>query len=110
VFTVVGYNGQQVWTGREPTEIDYSADAGNVVSGLTWSSWTTTQAVGNGTWTYDDCLPDCASGSTTPYPATITLSGPVSGAFTHMTETTSGPHGFTMNFTYPGNDWALGAS
>jgi hypothetical protein len=102
-------SGQQTWTGREPTEMDFSGDAGDIVTGITWSSWTGTQAVGNGTWTYQNCVPDCASGSQTPYPAMIVLSDPVNGVFTSITETTIGPHASTQTFTYPGN-WVQNAS
>ena len=35
----------------------------------------------------------------TPYPTTISLSDPVGGRFTQVTETQSGPHGDTLNFT-----------
>lgn len=102
-------NGQQTWTGREPTTMDFSGDAGNIVTGITWSSWTSSQAVGNGTWTYQSCVPDCASGSQTPYPAMIVLSDPANGVFTSMTETTTGPQAFTTTYTYPSN-WVLNAS
>jgi hypothetical protein len=105
--------GKIVYSGREPVQIDYSADAGNIVDDITWSSWTATQAVGSGTWEYENCIPDCASSTHVPYPATITLSDPINGVFYNMTETTSGPQGFTNNYAYPGNsisEWALGAS
>jgi hypothetical protein len=102
-------NGQQTWTGREPTNTDFSADAGNIVTDITWSSWTATQAVGQGTWTYQNCVPDCASCSQTPYPATIALADPVNGVFTSMTETTTGPEAFTTTYSYPSN-WVQNAS
>lgn len=89
------------FTGRDPSTIDFSVDAGNIVSNITWASWTTTQAIGQGTWTYDNCVPDCASGSATPYPATIVLSNPANGLFTTLTETTSGPQGRVQTFSYP---------
>ena len=109
LLIAVATNGQHTWTGREPNTMGFSVDEGNIVTNLMWSSWTTTQAVGNGTWTYDDCVPDCAGGSTTPYPATIVLSDPVNGVFTYMTETTAGPHGLTSTYTYPDN-WVLSAT
>jgi len=31
------------------------------VFGISWKSWTTTEAVGEGTWARDTCEPDCAS-------------------------------------------------
>lgn len=95
------------WTGREPSIIYFSGDSGNIVSGLTWS-WTATRAVGHGTWGYESCDPDCAQGTTAPYPAVVTLSGPVGGQFTKGVEQTSGPHAFTEHFTLPST--AIGAA
>ena len=60
-----------------------------------------TEAVGNGTWTYESCVPDCATGPTAAYPATVTLSHPVGGQFTQGVERTTGSHAFTNNFTLP---------
>ena len=57
--------------------------------------------MGHGSWGYESCDPNCAQGSVTPYPTTISLSDPVSGRFTQVTETQSGPHGNTFNFTLP---------
>lgn len=88
------------WTGREPTTIAFSGDATNIVSDLTWS-WTATGATGHGTWTFESCDPNCAAGSQTPYPATVTLSDPVGGQFTRGVEQTSGPYGSTNDFTLP---------
>lgn len=88
------------WTGRRPSTIAFSGDSTNIVSGLTWS-WTSTTAVGHGTWTFESCDPNCAAGASTPYPATVTLSDPVGGEFTKGIEQTSGPHGSTYDFTLP---------
>jgi hypothetical protein len=90
------------FSGRYPTEIAFSADGGNVVTGITWSSWTANGAVGNGTWTYENCVPDCVHGSQTPYPATITLSNPVGGQFTTLTEYTAMMG--TASYALPGNN------
>jgi hypothetical protein len=96
------------YSGRYPTTIAFTGDSQNIVTGISWSSWGPDQAVGNGTWTYNDCVPDCASGSTTPYPATITLSNPANGMYTTLTEVTSGPNGSTQSYTY-GTSWPVGA-
>lgn len=88
------------WTGRNPSTISFSADSGNIVSGLTWS-WTATQAVGHGTWGYESCDPSCAQGGSTPYPAVVTLSGAAGGQFTTGVEQTSGPHGGSYDFALP---------
>jgi len=96
------------WTGTEPTIVYFSGDSGNIVSGLTWTSWTSQSATGHGSWGYENCDPNCAQGTVTPYPATISLSDPVGGRFTQVTETQSGPYGSTLNFTLP--DPSLSAS
>ncbi len=94
------------YSGMRPTEIAYSGDGTNVVTGLTWSSWTATGATGTGTSDIDSCVPSCAAASTDNVSTTITLSDPVSGQFTQMTETRNGS---TTNYTYP-NSWAQSAS
>jgi hypothetical protein len=108
VLVAPGGDGEP-FNGIEPVVMYFSNDDGNVVLGITWSSWTSGQATGSGTWDYEDCLPDCADGSQTPYPATIQLSQPINGVFTSMTETTSGPDGSIDSYTYPSN-WVIGAS
>jgi hypothetical protein len=90
------------WTGIEPTLVQFSGDAGNIVTDITWSSWNDNAAVGEGSWGYDNCLPDCAGGIVTHYPARITLSDPSGGRFTQLTEDQSGPFGRTSTFTLPG--------
>jgi hypothetical protein len=89
------------WTGREPVAIYFSADAGDIATNLTWSHWSADSALATGTWHYLNCRPNCASGASTPYPVTISLSQPAGGKFTKLVEQTSGPHGFTMTFTAP---------
>jgi serine/threonine protein kinase len=93
------------YTGTDPTQIAFSGDATNVVTGLTWT-WTATEATGTGTSDIDSCIPSCAAASPNPVTATITLSDPVDGHFTQMTETRDGT---TTNYTYPGT-WAQSAS
>jgi hypothetical protein len=100
VLTVGGY------TGMKPTEIAYSGDATNVVTKITWSSWTATGASGQGTSDIDSCNPNCAQAPPSLVPTTVTLSAPVNGRFTKMTETRNG---FTSTYTYPDN-WPQSAS
>lgn len=95
------------WSGIKPTIIDFSGDAGNVVTGIVWSSWTTTQAVGQGTSNIQSCVPNCAQGSDTPVATTITLSNPQNGSFTQMTENRNG---MTSVASYGSNNWPLSAS
>jgi eukaryotic-like serine/threonine-protein kinase len=94
------------YSGIDPTEIAYSGDATNVVTGITWSSWTATGAAGTGTSDIDSCVPSCAAASPDDVTATITLSDPVNGRFTQMTETRDGT---TTSYSYPGT-WAQSAS
>jgi hypothetical protein len=86
------------WTGRNPSVIDFSADGGNVVTRITWSSWTPTGAKGLGTSYLDNCVPNCAQGTTTTVPAGIALSDPVGGRFTVMKERRAGA---AATWTYP---------
>jgi hypothetical protein len=90
------------WTGIEPALMQFSGDAGNIVIDIDWSSWNDNSAVGEGTWPYDDCIPDCAGGAVKDFPARITLSNPSGGRFTQLTEDQSGPFGQTFTFTLPG--------
>jgi serine/threonine protein kinase len=94
------------YSGMRPTEIGYSGDGTNVVTGLTWSSWTATGATGTGTSDIDSCVPSCAAASPNNVSTTVTLSDPVSGHFTQMTESRNGS---TTSYTYPGT-WAQSAS
>jgi hypothetical protein len=94
------------YTGRAPAEIDFSADGGNVVTGIRWQSWTARGATGHGTSAIESCVPNCAQGPVTYVPTTITLSAPLSGKFTVLTETRKGR---AMTLRYPAY-WALAAS
>lgn len=89
------------WTGREPVRIYFSGDAGNVATGLAWSNWGPTDAVGHGTRDELGCVPNCAEGSSSPYPATLTLSHPVNGVFTTILEQMADPKGTSETFTTP---------
>src|SRR5690242_8119938 len=100
VLTVGGY------TGMKPTEIAYSGDATNVVTKIAWSSWTATEASGQGTSDIDSCNPNCAQAPPSLVPTTVTLSAPVNGRFTKMTETRNGS---TSTYTYPDN-WPQSAT
>ncbi len=94
------------YSGMKPTEIAYSGDATNVVTKIQWSSWTATGATGTGTSDLDSCQPNCAQAPPDYVTTTITLSAPVNGTFTHMTETRNSE---TANYSYPGT-WAQSAS
>ena len=100
VLTVGSYAGMQ------PTEIAYSGDGTNVVTGIKWASWTATGATGTGTSDINSCVPNCAQAPPNYVTTTVTLSAPANGTFTQMTETRNGS---TTSYTYP-NNWAQSAS
>jgi hypothetical protein len=86
------------YRGVEPAMIGFSGDAGNIVTGITWSSWTAARATGTGISDIQGCVPNCAQGSETPVTTTISLSAPVHGMFTAITETRNGT---SATFSYP---------
>jgi serine/threonine protein kinase len=93
------------FTGIEPNSISFSADAGNIVSRLTWASWGAS-ATGHGISDIDSCDPNCAQAPKDLVAATITLSDPVNGHYTAMIETRNDT---TLTWKYP-SAWALGAT
>ncbi len=54
-----------------------SGDSTAFLSGMAWSSWTASEAVGTGTYKLDDCQPDCAQGTVHDVPVVVTFSRPV---------------------------------
>jgi len=94
------------YTGTKPADIFYSGDGTNVVTKIQWASWTAAGATGYGVSDIDSCNPNCAQAPVNDVTATITLSAPVNGRFTQMTETRNGS---TTSYSYPGS-WAQGAS
>jgi hypothetical protein len=95
------------YSGIRPSTLDFSGDAGNIVTGITWSSWSAAGAVGQGTSNIQGCVPNCAQGSETPVATSVTLSAPQSGHFTQVTEVR---HGLHLNAAYPSSGWPEGAS
>ena len=51
------------------------ADATLAVDKIVWNSWTNDGATGHGVEFQDNCVPNCAQGSATYAPVTITLTG-----------------------------------
>lgn len=95
------------WAGVEPSQIDYSADGGNIVTEIIWTSWTQTQAVGQGTSDIQSCVPNCAQGAENPVTTTITLLDPMHGHFTEMTENRNG---LTSDYSDTPRSWPQYAS
>jgi hypothetical protein len=90
--------------------VGFSGDAGNVVYQITWSSWGPTSATGYGEMNMQGCVPGCASGTSTPTPATITFSDVVGGNYTAVTEwaadqvVTTWPQGASqVSLPFPGS-------
>ncbi|WP_377270424.1 hypothetical protein [Peterkaempfera sp. SMS 1(5)a] len=50
------------------------ADANDLLSSLSWTSWSPGVATGNGVRQLNDCLPNCVGGHFHDYPVRITLS------------------------------------
>jgi hypothetical protein len=58
-----------------PRRITNSGDGSGFVTNLVWSDWGSPQATATGTEEVDDCNPNCAQGTYTGYPATVTVAG-----------------------------------
>lgn len=95
------------WSGVKPSTIDFSADSGNVVTGINWTSWTATAADGKGTSGIQNCVPNCAAGTIRYVPTRLSLSDPQQGRFTQIIETRAGAN---STWSYPSGSWPLGAS
>jgi hypothetical protein len=78
------------YSGTEPQVIGFSGDGSNIVTNITWQYWDASSAYGVGTSDILGCVPSCASGSSTPVTATITLTNPIHGQFTAISESRDG--------------------
>jgi serine/threonine protein kinase len=59
----------------EPAQIVTTGDGSGYLKNLTWSGWGQPTAQGTGMLEVDNCTPNCAQGTYTGYPATVTLTG-----------------------------------
>ncbi len=60
---------------QRPEEIMLTcADGGMIVTDITWTTWTSKQALGTGIYSQNMCEPSCAEGSRVEVPITIKLS------------------------------------
>jgi len=107
----------QHWTGIEPASLSFGGAADVTVFAIIWRSWGHHQATGTGITNVNDCNPDCADGTITTYSASITLSQPVHGRFTVLTEVindamtgavTVAPT--TAIFRYGSAEWPVGTA
>ena len=94
------------YSGTDPSQITFASNGSNTVSGITWSSWTATGATGSGRADVALCLPSCVGTPASLVPTTITLSDPVDGHFTDLTETKAGS---SQSWNYAGS-WPQSAS
>ena len=78
------------YSGIKPGEIAFSGDGGYIITGITWSRWGPNEADGTGTSNIQGCVPNCATGSETPYSDTIVLSDVQGGQFTQVSSTRDG--------------------
>ena len=60
----------------EPPRIYLAADGSGFITRMVWTGWGTATATGTGSYEIDNCMPNCAQGTYTGYPATVTLSRP----------------------------------
>ena len=82
------------YAGQEPAAIVLNAsDGGGTIQGIHWTSWTATDAIGEGTLG--------------TVPTEVRLTSPVDGRFTRLGETSNGQ---LVIQAYPDNDWPTGAS
>lgn len=51
------------------------ADSGDMLTGITWTTWTQQHAQGSGIRVTKQCVPDCASGEATNQEVSLTLDG-----------------------------------
>jgi hypothetical protein len=60
-----------------PADCSLSGDSTYIIQDMTWSVWSSTEAVGSGTAVLDDCNPSCADGHIYHVPVVLTFSHPV---------------------------------
>ena len=63
---------------RKPAEMYLSGDGSLFIKNIRWSGWGTATATGHGTAMADNCQPNCAAGTFSHHPATITATRPAS--------------------------------
>ncbi|MGO9217566.1 MAG: hypothetical protein ACLP5E_07325 [Streptosporangiaceae bacterium] len=71
----VAYNGQDGWSqGTARLSTIYVGGPDTFVRIQHWSQWTASSAFSRGTLWVDNCIPNCAAGHYTRYPAEVSLS------------------------------------
>jgi hypothetical protein len=72
--SLVGCEGQA--PKHEPSSVYLSGDGSLYAVHMTWTGWGTATATGHGTAEANDCKPNCAEGTFSAHPVTITLTKP----------------------------------
>ncbi len=91
----------------EPSTIGTAADGNGEITGITWSSWTASNAEGSGSIDLNNCAPNCAQGTRINVPVAIGLTNPINGSFTAMAVTDSAGNENTYNIGGSGNTYGL---
>ena len=95
-----------------------SGDSTAILFDIRWTTWSTAEAVGTGTYKLDACDPNCAAGPVDPVATVVTLSQPVkvcSSGGTHWVWSRASftfPHGLPPAFqgqNAPPNPWTFTA-
>jgi len=95
-----------------------SGDSTAILFDIRWTTWSTAEAVGTGTYKLDACDPNCAAGPVDPVATVVTLSQPVkvcSSGGTHWVWSRASftfPHGLPPAFqgqNAPANPWTFTA-
>jgi hypothetical protein len=87
------------------------ATSADYLSSITWTTWSSTSAIGSATHAINDCQPSCATGAYTTFPVAVQLSNPgyLDGMFVFetisMTPTTSVGHAETETANSPYGSW-----
>jgi hypothetical protein len=69
----------------QPTSVILScADGAIQLENLSWSRWGEPRAVANGTYVWNDCTPDCATGGWHRRPITVVASDLVNGSYRQL--------------------------
>lgn len=92
---LTGMGGKHPFVVR-PAVVGFTGDASGFLGGfdggasdrfghMSWSSWTSTVAVGSGAVWLDNCEPGCAQGAFVPYAVKVRTFAPRDGHFTRLT-------------------------
>ena len=87
---VIRESGGNTYGVIRPESLSSTSGGETYIDKIAWSSWTATEAHADATRELLTCVPDCAHGTVTPVPMTLTLSNPVNGAFTTLVKTANG--------------------